>query len=68
MDICGIGKHESHEQACEIEHVISDKAIDNLSTQLGDPATCPAEAPIPEGEKETKRKSQSCLIWERDVA
>jgi DtxR family Mn-dependent transcriptional regulator len=51
VDICGIGKRESHEQACEIEHVISDKAIDNLSTQLGNPATCPGGSAIPEGEK-----------------
>jgi DtxR family transcriptional regulator, Mn-dependent transcriptional regulator len=51
VDICGIDKHESHEQACEIEHVISDKAIDNLSTQLGHPATCPGGSAIPAGEK-----------------
>jgi Mn-dependent DtxR family transcriptional regulator len=51
VDICGIGKRESHEQACEIEHVISDKAIDNLSTQLGNPATCPGGSAIPDGEK-----------------
>ena len=51
VDICGIDKHESHKQACEIEHVISDKAIDNLSTQLGHPATCPGGSAIPEGEE-----------------
>jgi len=51
VDICGIDKYESHKQACEIEHVISDKAIDNLSTQLGNPATCPGGSAIPEGEK-----------------
>ncbi|MGA3198682.1 MAG: metal-dependent transcriptional regulator [Halobacteriota archaeon] len=52
VDICGIDKHESHKQACEIEHVISDKAIDNLSTQLGHPATCPGGSAIPEGDSE----------------
>lgn len=52
VDICGIDTHESHKQACEIEHVISDKAIDTLSTQLGHPATCPGGSAIPEGEKE----------------
>ncbi len=49
VDICGIELHESHRQACEIEHVISDKAIDSLSAQLGHPATCPGGSVIPEG-------------------
>jgi DtxR family Mn-dependent transcriptional regulator len=49
VDICGVDRHESHKQACEIEHVISDKAIDSLSAQLGHPATCPGGRTIPEG-------------------
>ena len=51
VDICGVNKRESHQQACEMEHVISDKAVDTLSTQLGHPATCPGGSVIPEGEK-----------------
>jgi DtxR family Mn-dependent transcriptional regulator len=56
VDICGIDKRESHKQACEIEHVISDKAIDNLSAQLGHPSTCPGGSTIPEGKKEGETK------------
>jgi len=52
VDICGIDTRESHKQACEIEHVISDKAIDNLSAQLGHPSTCPGGSAIPAGELE----------------
>jgi len=51
VDICGVGNHESHAQACEIEHVISDEAIDNLSAQLGYPSTCPGGSAIPESDK-----------------
>ncbi|MGZ4852568.1 MAG: metal-dependent transcriptional regulator [Halobacteriota archaeon] len=51
VDICGIDLHESHKQACDIEHVISDQAIDNLSAQLGHPTTCPGGSAIPEGEE-----------------
>ncbi|MGZ4902815.1 MAG: metal-dependent transcriptional regulator [Halobacteriota archaeon] len=51
VDICGIDKYESHKQACDIEHVISDQAIDNLSAQLGYPTTCPGGSVIPGGEK-----------------
>jgi DtxR family Mn-dependent transcriptional regulator len=52
VDICGVGQRESHTQACEIEHVISDKAIDNLSVQLGHPETCPGGSVIPASESE----------------
>jgi DtxR family Mn-dependent transcriptional regulator len=52
VDICGIGKRESHKQACEIEHVISDEAIDNLSAQLGYPSTCPGGSAIPASDTE----------------
>jgi len=52
VDICGIDTRESHKQACEIEHVISDKAIDNLSAQLGHPSTCPGGSAIPESGSE----------------
>jgi DtxR family Mn-dependent transcriptional regulator len=52
VDICGIDTHESHKQACEIEHVISDKAIDTLSAQLGHPSTCPGGSAIPASELE----------------
>jgi len=51
VDICGVGHHESHAQACEIEHVISDEAIDNLSAQLGHPSTCPGGSAIPASDK-----------------
>ncbi|MGZ4904810.1 MAG: metal-dependent transcriptional regulator [Halobacteriota archaeon] len=47
VDICGIDGRESHEQACEIEHVISDKAIDSISAQLGHPNECPGGSTIP---------------------
>ncbi len=50
VNVCGIDKQESHKEACEIEHVISDKAIDTLSAQLGHPSTCPGGRIIPEGE------------------
>ncbi len=52
VDICGVGRHESHVQAREIEHVISDEAIDNLSAQLGHPSTCPGGSAIPASDKE----------------
>jgi DtxR family Mn-dependent transcriptional regulator len=52
VDICGIDTRESHKQPCEIEHLISDKAIDNLSAQLGLPSTCPGGSAVPESSSE----------------
>jgi DtxR family Mn-dependent transcriptional regulator len=51
VDICGVDLRESHKEACEIEHFISDKAIDKLSALLGHPATCPEGGAIPQRKK-----------------
>jgi len=40
VDICGVDPRASHKRACELEHFISDKAIDNLAAQLGNQSTC----------------------------
>jgi DtxR family Mn-dependent transcriptional regulator len=60
-DICGVDKQESHKQACEIEHVISDKAIDRLFALLDHPSTCPGGRVIPRkmrGRKQKKRERE----------
>ncbi len=57
VDICGIDRGESHKQACEIEHVISDKAIDSISAQLGHPNECPGGSSIPRAKQPTEEGS-----------
>ncbi len=57
VDICGIDRRESHQQACEIEHVISDKAIDSISAQLGHPNECPGGSTIPLAKQPTEEGS-----------
>ncbi len=57
VDICGIDRRESHKQACGIEHVISDKAIDSISAQLGHPNECPGGSTIPLTEQPTEEGS-----------
>lgn len=42
------GEH-AEQDACELEHVISDDAIDHICTLLGHPSTCPDQKPIPDG-------------------
>lgn len=46
--------------ACEIEHVISDDAIEHICTLLGHPGTCPDGKPIPPG--------SCCRAGERNVS
>jgi DtxR family Mn-dependent transcriptional regulator len=57
VDICGVDLRESHKEACEIEHFISDKAIDKLSALLGHPATCPEGRAIPQRKKKMEKRS-----------
>ncbi|HNW93033.1 MAG TPA: metal-dependent transcriptional regulator [bacterium] len=42
------GEHAERD-ACELEHVISEDAIDHICTLLGHPATCPDGKPVPDG-------------------
>jgi len=39
-----------HEDACKIEHILSEELTDSVCTFLGHPPTCPHGKPIPRGE------------------
>jgi len=40
---------EIAEQACKLEHILSQEATDRICAFLGHPTTCPHGAPIPPG-------------------
>jgi DtxR family Mn-dependent transcriptional regulator len=46
-DVLGMSWDEVHEEACRLEHAISDRVEDRLVTLLNDPQTCPHGHPIP---------------------
>jgi len=48
VDMLGIGWAESHEEACRLEHVISDRLASSIEKSLGNPQTCPHGNPIPD--------------------
>ena len=48
-DVLRYRGERAEQDACEIEHVISDDAIDHICTLLGHPGTCPDGKPIPDG-------------------
>lgn len=51
-DHLGIPWDHAHEQACRLEHILSDRVVDALEQYLGYPKTCPHGHPIPGREGE----------------
>ncbi|HEV2890689.1 MAG TPA: metal-dependent transcriptional regulator [Frankiaceae bacterium] len=47
VDVLRVPWHQVHEEACRLEHAISDNLESHLIALLGDPATCPHGNPIP---------------------
>jgi DtxR family Mn-dependent transcriptional regulator len=47
VDVLHVPWHQVHEEACRLEHAISDNLERHLVALLGDPATCPHGNPIP---------------------
>lgn len=54
-DVLGFDWDQVHEEACKLEHAISDQVEERLSAILGDPETCPHGHPIP-GSKAAERE------------
>lgn len=49
-DVFDLSKDSIHEDACKMEHVLSEELTDSVCTFLGHPPTCPHGKPIPQGE------------------
>lgn len=47
-DVLHLDWTESHEEACKLEHAISDKLASSIDKALGTPKTCPHGNPIPD--------------------
>lgn len=47
VDVLHVPWHQVHEEACRLEHAISDNLEAHLVALLGDPGTCPHGNPIP---------------------
>ena len=47
-DMLQVGWAESHEEACKLEHAVSDDLAATIDKKLGNPATCPHGNPIPD--------------------
>lgn len=49
-DVFDLSGDVVHEDACKMEHVLSEELTDSVCTFLGHPTTCPHNKPIPRGE------------------
>lgn len=47
VDVLGIEKERSHEEACRLEHMLSDESERRISEMMNNPSTCPDGDPIP---------------------
>jgi DtxR family Mn-dependent transcriptional regulator len=47
-DVLHLDWVESHEEACKLEHAISEKVASSMEKALGNPKTCPHGNPIPD--------------------
>ena len=47
MDVLKIPWYETHQEACLLEHAMSDRVVGRLYEVLGKPVTCPHGNPIP---------------------
>ncbi len=49
-DVFDMKEEFIHEDACKLEHILSEELTDSVCTFLGHPPTCPHGKPIPRGE------------------
>jgi DtxR family Mn-dependent transcriptional regulator len=50
VDIVGVSRSQSHEEACRLEHVVSDESVNTICQLTNNPRFCPDGQPIPECE------------------
>jgi DtxR family transcriptional regulator, Mn-dependent transcriptional regulator len=50
VDTLGVELHKAHDEACEMEHTISDATVEKICAFLGHPRFCPDDHPITAGE------------------
>jgi DtxR family Mn-dependent transcriptional regulator len=47
VDVIGLGVKQSHDEACRLEHTLSDESEKKICQMLNNPSTCPDGEPIP---------------------
>jgi DtxR family Mn-dependent transcriptional regulator len=63
VDVLHVPWHQVHEEACRLEHAISDNLERHLVALLDDPGTCPHGNPIP-GSARALPADPTVALWE----
>lgn len=61
VDVLGLAWDKAHDEACKLEHALSDEVTDSLERFLENPASCPHGHPIPDREGRFLEKTASEL-------
>lgn len=61
-DVAGVNWDECHEEACKLEHALSDEVADKLAASLKNPETCPHGNVIPSPIGEAKGEGGKPLV------
>ncbi|MEM2145765.1 MAG: metal-dependent transcriptional regulator [Candidatus Jordarchaeaceae archaeon] len=65
VDVVGVDWDKSHEEACKLEHALSEEVIEKLDKTLGNPTSCPHGNVIPDQDgKITPDDSQPLSAYE----
>ncbi|MCG7844467.1 MAG: metal-dependent transcriptional regulator [Methanomassiliicoccales archaeon] len=67
VDILGIDKEKSHEEACRLEHMLSEESERRISEIMNHPTTCPGGCPIPRMDELCKPRSDKESIALSDL-
>jgi len=68
VDILGIDKEKSHEEACRLEHMLSEESEQRISEIMNHPTTCPDGDPIPAMDQICKVRPQKESVALSDLA
>lgn len=66
VEVLKLDWSEVHEEAEQLEHVISDKVLERMDDLLGFPSSDPHGDPIPSSDGEVTVPSESCLLADLD--
>lgn len=62
VDVLGIDKEKSHDEACRLEHMLSDESERRISEMMNHPTTCPDGDPIPAMDRLCGDKGDRCSV------
>jgi len=62
VDVLGIDKEKSHDEACRLEHMLSDESERRISEMMNHPTTCPDGDPIPALDQLCLKKDENSSV------